>query len=111
MDPVLDKDTANAARGSAAASSRPAATLVEGNIARTLIVFSLPILGSNVLQSINASINTAWIGQLLGPRALTASANANSILFFLLSISFGLSLAATSSARVLARGTWCRPSV
>lgn len=95
MDPVLDKDTANAARAGAAASRRPAATLVEGNIARTLVVFSLPILGSNVLQSINASINTAWIGQLLGPRALTASANANSILFFLLSISFGLSLAAT----------------
>ena len=69
--------------------------LVEGPIARTLIVFSLPILASNILQSLNASINAAWIGHLLGTRALTASANANALLFFLLSISFGLSMAAT----------------
>ncbi len=74
---------------------RPAASLVEGPIARTLVAFSVPILASNVLQSLNASINAAWIGHLLGTRALTASANANAILFFLLSISFGLTLAAT----------------
>jgi putative MATE family efflux protein len=74
---------------------RPAADLVEGPIGRTLVVFSLPILASNVLQSLNASINAAWIGHLLGTRALTASANANALLFFLLSISLGLSLAAT----------------
>ncbi len=77
-------------------ATKPArATLTEGPIARTLVLFSLPILASNVLQSLNASINAAWIGHLLGPRALTASANANSLLFFLLSISFGLSMAAT----------------
>jgi putative MATE family efflux protein len=58
-------------------------------------LISLPILASNVLQSLNASINAAWIGHLLGTRALTASANANALLFFLLSISLGLSLAAT----------------
>jgi putative MATE family efflux protein len=73
---------------------RPA-PLVEGPIVRTLVLFSLPILASNVLQSLNASINAAWIGHLLGTRALTAAANANSLLFFLLSISFGLSMAAT----------------
>ena len=71
------------------------APLVKGPIARTLVLFSLPIFASNILQSLNASINAAWIGHLLGARALTASANANSLLFFLLSISFGLSLAAT----------------
>ncbi|WP_297495219.1 MATE family efflux transporter [Acidocella sp.] len=72
-----------------------AARLVEGPITRTLILFSLPILASSVLQSLNASINAAWIGHLLGANALTASANANSLLFFLLSVSFGLSMAAT----------------
>jgi putative MATE family efflux protein len=71
------------------------ASLVEGPITRTLVLFSLPILASNILQSLNASINAAWIGHLLGTRALTASANANSLLFFLLSVSFGLSMAAT----------------
>jgi putative MATE family efflux protein len=69
--------------------------LVEGPIARTLLIFSLPILASSVLQSLNASINAAWIGRLLGAEALSASANANSLLFFLLSIGFGLGLAAT----------------
>jgi putative MATE family efflux protein len=74
---------------------RPPAALVEGPLGRTLVLFSLPILASNVLQSLNASINAAWIGHLLGNRALTASANANALLFFLLSIGFGLGLAAT----------------
>ncbi len=77
-------------------AGRPAgAKLVEGPIGRTLVVFSLPILASNILQSLNTSINAAWIGHLLGTRALTASANANALLFFLLSISFGLSMAST----------------
>jgi putative MATE family efflux protein len=71
------------------------APLAEGPIVRTLVVFSLPILGSNILQSLNSSINAAWIGHLLGPPALSATANANALLFFLLSISFGLALAAT----------------
>lgn len=76
-------------------AKKPRATLTEGPIARTLVLFSLPIMASNVLQSLNASINAAWIGHLLGTRALSASANANSLLFFLLSISVGLTMAAT----------------
>ena len=53
------------------ASSRP--SLTEGPIARTLLMFSLPILGANVLQSLNASVNMVWIGHYLGESALTAS--------------------------------------
>src|SRR5262252_4552033 len=79
----------------ARAPQRPPAALVEGPIAATLLRFSLPILASSVLQSINASINTAWIGNILGARALTASANANSLLFFLLSACFGIGVAAS----------------
>ena len=58
-------------------------------------MFSLPILASSVLQSLNASINAVWIGRLLGKEALTASANANTLLFFLLGSVFGLGLAAS----------------
>ena len=76
-------------------AKRAAAALVEGPIAATLLKFSLPILASSVLQSINASVNAAWIGNILGARALTASANANSLLFFLLSASFGIGMAAS----------------
>src|SRR5882757_130014 len=74
---------------------RPAPVLTEGPIAKTLILFSLPILGSSILQSLNASINAIWIGRLIGADALSAAANANSIMFFLMSVGFGLGMAAT----------------
>jgi putative MATE family efflux protein len=74
---------------------RPSPTLIEGPIARTLFFFALPILGSSVLQSLNASINAVWIGRLIGEAALSAAANANSLLFFLMSVGFGLGMAAT----------------
>jgi putative MATE family efflux protein len=70
-------------------------SLTEGPIARTLLLFSLPILGSNVLQSLNASVNSVWIGHFLGEAALTASSNANLVLFFLLGVVFGISMANT----------------
>jgi putative MATE family efflux protein len=55
----------------------------------------MPILAANILQSLNASINTAWIGRLIGPAALSASANSTNILFFLLSLGLGFGFAAT----------------
>lgn len=73
---------------------RATPTLTEGPVGRTLVLFSLPILASNVLQSINVSINAIWVGQLLGEEALTATANANSLLFFLLAAVFGVGMAA-----------------
>jgi putative MATE family efflux protein len=75
-------------------SKRPP-VLTEGPIARTLLLFALPILGSNVLQSLNASVNAIWIGHYLGEAALTATSNANLILFFLLGVVFGISMATT----------------
>ena len=82
-------------RPASPASRRASPVLVEGPIARTLLLFSLPILGSSVLQSLNGSINAAWIGRLIGASALSASANANSIMFFLMSAGFGMGMAAT----------------
>jgi Na+-driven multidrug efflux pump len=45
-------------------AARP--SLTEGPIAKTLFLFSLPILMGNVLQSLNGSINAIWIGKFLG---------------------------------------------
>lgn len=73
--------------------SRP--LLTEGPIAKTLFFFSLPILFGNVLQSLNGSINAIWVGHYLGEAALTATANANTILFFLIGSIFGVGMAAT----------------
>ncbi len=69
--------------------------LTQGPIARTLLVFALPILGGNVLQSLNGSINAMWVGRLLGEDALAGVANANNIMFFLLGGIFGFGMAAT----------------
>jgi len=84
-----------------AAATKPArrqrnpAVLTHGPIGRTLVLFSLPILASNVLQSLNATINAVWVGRLIGPLALDASANGNSLFFFLISVGFGIGMAAT----------------
>lgn len=69
--------------------------LTTGPIGPTLFVFALPILGGNVLQSLNGSVNAVWIGRFLGESALAAVVNANNILFFLLGAVFGVGMAAT----------------
>ncbi|MFM5952701.1 MAG: MATE family efflux transporter [Novosphingobium sp.] len=69
--------------------------LTQGPLARTLLVFALPQLVGNVLQSLNGSINAIWVGQLLGDQALAATANANIIMFLLFALVFGFGMAAT----------------
>ena len=73
----------------------PTRNLTEGPIGRTLFLFALPILAGNVLQSLNGSVNAIWVGRFLGEQALTATANANNILFFLIGAVFGVGMAAT----------------
>jgi len=69
--------------------------LTQGLIGPTLFVFALPILAGNVLQSLNGSVNAVWVGRFLGEQALTATANANNIMFFLIGAVFGVGMAAT----------------
>lgn len=70
-------------------------TLTEGSIGRGLLLFALPILYGNVLQSLNASVNSFWVGRFLGEAALTATTNSNGVLFLILGGVFGLSMAST----------------
>lgn len=74
---------------------KPTASLTTGSVYRTLLVFTLPILAGNVLQSINGSINAIWIGKFLGAAALTGANNANIVMFLLLGSVFGITLAST----------------
>ncbi|MCD2323699.1 MATE family efflux transporter [Sphingomonas sp. IC-56] len=69
--------------------------LTTGPIGRTLLLFALPTLGSNILQSLNGSINTIWVGRFLGEDALAATSNANIIMFLLFGAVFGFGMAAT----------------
>jgi putative MATE family efflux protein len=70
-------------------------SLTEGSISHRLLLFAVPILVGNVLQSLDVSVNSVWIGRFLGEAALTASSNSNTVLFLLLAAMFGASMAAT----------------
>lgn len=68
--------------------------LTSGPIGKTLILFALPVLGSNILQSLNGSANAIWVSHVLGEAALTATVNANNIFFLMLGAVFGMTMAA-----------------
>src|SRR5882762_4001445 len=69
--------------------------LTEGSISRGLFKFALPILFANVLQSLNGSVNSIWVGRFLGEAALTATSTANTVMFLLIAVAFGVALAAS----------------
>ncbi|AFC30168.1 multi anti extrusion protein MatE [Paenibacillus mucilaginosus 3016] len=82
--------------GKLMAKEMPAkANLTEGPIGRNLLLFALPVLMGNVLQSLNGTINSIWVGNYLGESAFAATSNANNIMFFLLSLVFGIGMAST----------------
>jgi putative MATE family efflux protein len=69
--------------------------LTKGPILRTLVVFSVPTLFSNVLQTMGQTINTIWVGRLLGQEALAATVNANMVVFLAFAVVFGFGMATT----------------
>jgi len=77
------------------AGGRGAKDLTQGPIASTLLLFALPTLASNILQSLNGSINAIWVGRFLGAQALAATANANITMFLMFSFVFGFGMAST----------------
>ena len=70
-------------------------SLTEGSISRGMFRFALPILFANVLQSLNGSVNSIWVGKFLGEAALTATSNSNTVMFLLIGAGFGIAMAAT----------------
>lgn len=69
--------------------------LTQGPIAKTLLLFALPTLASNVLQTLSGSINSIWVGYYLGESALAATANANIVMFLMVALFFGFGIAST----------------
>jgi Na+-driven multidrug efflux pump len=65
-----------------------------GNILRQLIVFSGPIMLANLLQASYLLVDSLWIGNLLGARALGAVSVSMVIVFTVLSFVIGLNNAA-----------------
>jgi putative MATE family efflux protein len=88
---VSDDKQADYSRGAPAGHR----DLTQGPILRTLWAFSIPTLVTNVLQTLGGTINTIWVGQLLGAEALAATANANMVMFLVFAFVFGFGMAAT----------------
>jgi len=77
-------------------ASRPGQRdLTSGPIGKTLLAFALPTLLSSIIQSLNGSINTIWVGRFLGEEALASTSNANLVMFLLMAFVFGFGMAAT----------------
>ncbi|MBS0284619.1 MAG: MATE family efflux transporter [Proteobacteria bacterium] len=103
---------ADAAQGSSAAASprHPhghSHNLTHGPIGSALLMFALPTLASNILQSLNGSINAIWVGRFLGEGALAATSNANIIMFLTFGAVFGFGMAAT----IMVGQSWGRRDV
>lgn len=74
---------------------QPSADFTEGSISGALLRFALPTLFSSVLMSLNASVNSIWVGHGLGAAAFTATANANTVILVLATASVGVAMATT----------------
>ncbi len=66
-----------------------------GNIPRHLVFFSIPMLLGNLLQSMYNVVNGIWVGRFLGPDALGAVSVAFPIVFALISLIMGITMATT----------------
>lgn len=62
----------------------------QGNIWRQLIVFSSPIILTDLLQTSYQIVDSLWIGNLLGANALGAVAVSSALIFTVLSFVIGL---------------------
>lgn len=68
--------------------------LTEGNVFKHMVLFSLPLLIGNVLQSLNQIIDAFWVGRFVGSDALAAVAVSGPVVFVLLAFVFGFVIAA-----------------
>src|SRR3954469_24283862 len=62
---------------------------------RNFMAFLGPMILANILQSLSATINGVFIGQMLGTRALAAVASVFPVIFFFISLVIGLGAGAS----------------
>lgn len=67
----------------------------EGKLWKTFLIFLLPLIATNILQNLSGTINTIFVGQMMGVEAVAAVAVFFPILFCLLSFIIGLSAGCT----------------
>lgn len=67
----------------------------KGSIPRHLLNFSLPLFLGNLLQTLYNTVDTIWVGKFLGRNALAAVSVSFPIIFILISLATGITMATT----------------
>lgn len=70
-------------------------TQVQRPLWQRFLLFLVPLMLSNILQALSGTINSIFVGQLVGVEALAATAAFFPILFFLMSFIIGLASGST----------------
>jgi putative MATE family efflux protein len=78
---------------SAQSDARHGRDLTTGSIPRLMIAFTLPMLAGTLLQTAYSFINVFWVGRYLGTEALAAITMSLPVIFALLPIGAGLTMA------------------
>ena len=68
--------------------------LTKGNIGKILVIFSLPMIGGNILQQAYNIADTLIVGRTIGSGALSAVGSSYTLMVFLTSIIIGLTMGA-----------------
>lgn len=68
----------------------------KGSIPRHLIVFSIPMFLGNLLQALYNVVNSMWVGRFLGSAELAAVSVGFPIIFTLISLVMGVTMATTT---------------
>lgn len=77
-------------------SNRNITDFTEGNIVHHLIAFSIPMLLGNFLQAAYNTVDSYWVGKFLGRQALAAVSVSFPIIFSLIALVMGLTMATTT---------------
>lgn len=74
----------------------PQRDFTQGSIPRHILLFSLPMFTGNLLQMLYNVVDSIWVGQVIGPSALGAVSVSMPLIFALLSLIFGMTMATTT---------------
>lgn len=69
--------------------------VMQPNLWKTFFFFLVPLIATNILQNLSGTINTIFVGQMMGVEAIAAVAVFFPILFFLLAFVIGISAGTT----------------
>jgi putative MATE family efflux protein len=96
-DSAMEKDGPEAAVEAQAPSAPPVPhtgrDLTTGSIPRHLVAFALPMLAGNALQVAYSFVNAIWVGRYLGTDAMAALAVSFPVVFVLVALGAGMTLA------------------